>query len=67
MLLHQCSECGAVSINRLAADDDIDTLIEVYESSLEISVKTKTCLEEMGIHLLDAGDIKIIRSQLLAS
>jgi hypothetical protein len=64
MLLHQCRECGAISINRIAADDDIDTLISVYENSLEICVKTKTCLEDMGIHLLDARESKIIRAQL---
>src|SRR5688500_3395418 len=26
MLIHQCTDCGALSINRIAADDDSDTV-----------------------------------------
>jgi hypothetical protein len=64
MLLHQCTECGAYSINRIAADDDVDTLIEVYESSLKLDRPTKSHLKEMEIHLLGARDKFIIQAQL---
>ena len=34
MLVHQCAVCGAVSLNRVAADDSSQRLWEVFETSL---------------------------------
>jgi hypothetical protein len=34
MLVHQCAACGAVSLNRVAADDSPARLREVWEASL---------------------------------
>ncbi len=34
MLVHHCQECGALSINRIAADDDNERLWELYRRSL---------------------------------
>jgi hypothetical protein len=31
MLIHQCSDCAKLSINRIAADDDIETILAVFE------------------------------------
>jgi len=33
MLIHQCIECGTLSINRLAADDHPDSVMEVFRRS----------------------------------
>ena len=65
MLIHQCIECGKVSINRLAADDDIQTIFEVFERSLGLDQQTEIQLEECGIKALKASDIHLVRSQLL--
>src|SRR5262245_27702571 len=35
MLVHVCVECGSVSINRIAGDDDPDSILEVFYGSLE--------------------------------
>lgn len=34
MLIHVCTGCGMTSINRIAADDDSATIVEIYEQSL---------------------------------
>jgi hypothetical protein len=35
MLVHECVDCESVSINRIAGDDDSETLIAVFHSSLD--------------------------------
>jgi hypothetical protein len=35
MLVHRCTECDRLSANRLAADDDVDMLLAVYQASLQ--------------------------------
>jgi hypothetical protein len=34
MLVHECTECGRLSIHRIAADDDSDSVMEAFFSSL---------------------------------
>ncbi len=53
MLIHHCTECGAVSINRLAADDDAERLLSVYEHSLQLNEEIPRKLSESGIFLLE--------------
>ncbi len=36
MLVHQCTDCGGVSLNRLAADDDPQAIVEIFERSLQL-------------------------------
>ncbi len=33
MLVHRCTDCERLSANRLAADDDVDALLAVFEAS----------------------------------
>jgi hypothetical protein len=58
MLIHLCTECGRTSINRLAADDDTGTLLEVYEESLASS------RHFAGIHALGDTDRGIVQARL---
>src|SRR5918996_3785658 len=34
MLIHACVECKALSINRIAADDDSETILSIFHESL---------------------------------
>jgi hypothetical protein len=52
MLIHECVECGALSINRIAADDDPDSIMEVFRDSLRLDRRTGTRCLEQGILLL---------------
>ena len=64
MLIHRCKDCGKLSINRLAADDQAERLMELYRSSFNMDAKIKGQLEASGICLLQAEDIKLVVSQL---
>jgi hypothetical protein len=40
MLIHVCQDCGKVSLNRIAADDDVEKVIEVYTQSFKQDLST---------------------------
>ena len=65
MLVHQCVECGHVSINRIAADDDIENILQVFQSSFELALELKARLEKDGVHIVEAGDAPMVQVQLL--
>jgi len=62
MLIHQCVDCGILSINRIAADDDAGTLLAVFQSSLGHQIDG--LCEEQGILPLKAGDSAVLQKQL---
>jgi hypothetical protein len=64
MLIHRCHECGKLSINRIAADDLSDRLLEIFLASDEMDMLTRDKLKECGIWLLQGPDHKLVSSQL---
>ena len=62
MLIHQCIECGALSINRIAADDEPSHIINVFESSLEGHIHD--ICHPYGITVLHREDVDILYKQL---
>jgi len=64
MLIHACMECGSLSINRIAADDDSESILEVFNTSLQNSDQIRTRSEADGIIMLNAEDDELVRSQL---
>lgn len=66
MLVHICEDCEQVSINRIAADDDAESLVEIFSNSFAISSQTFELLSREGIHLPNRGDIELIQEQLMA-
>lgn len=64
MLVHECSECKALSINRIAADDDSGTIMAVFQESLALSQQIHERCQEHGIVMLKADDAKILHVQL---
>jgi len=64
MLIHWCAGCGKVSINRIAADDDAEMLLGVYQSSLQLEAQTRNQLAGEGIRALDAADREIVAIRL---
>jgi hypothetical protein len=52
MLIHQCIECGGLSINRIAADDDPDSIICVFNKSHPASLQNHAECEDQGIIIL---------------
>lgn len=62
MLIHECVECGSFSINRIAADDDPDSILDVFNDSLSLSRQLLVRCEEQGIMVL--MDLESIYTQL---
>ena len=58
MIVHRCTGCERVSINRLAADDDPETLLAVFKRSLEINSGSEE------IQMLGQADRPDIEEQL---
>jgi hypothetical protein len=64
MLVHRCNECGKLSINRVAADDQADRLMELYQGSLSLDACIQEQLEADNIQLLQGEDVKLVVNQL---
>jgi len=62
MLIHTCMGCGAISINRIAADDDPETVLSVFESSHPES--HGSLHGQRDIRMLTAADTEAVFSQL---
>jgi hypothetical protein len=65
MLVHLCQDCGHLSINRIAADDDDQILAEIFSISSSLPFGIQESLLTSGIRLLERGSENIIRRQLL--
>jgi len=64
MLIHECVECRTLSINRMAADDDSETVITVFHESFRWSQGLQALCMQHGIVPLNADDREIVYSQL---
>jgi hypothetical protein len=64
MLIHRCNDCGKLSINRIASDDQADRLMELYRGSRSLQGDILGQLEAESIQLLQAEDKELINSQL---
>lgn len=64
MLIHECTGCGKISINRIAGDDKPEAILKVFKESQELSPKKKKQLERDGIEILSGETKKEILTQL---
>lgn len=64
MLVHLCTGCGQVSINRIAADDLAPVLLEVLALSSETSTLSRERFRETGITLLGKEDQEVVYRQI---
>jgi len=67
MLVHLCTDCGNVSINRIAADDDAQTLLEVFIISLALPARTRDLLLGHGIDILPRQALPQLQLQLFGN
>ena len=64
MLVHLCTGCASVSINRIAADDDPDCMLQVFKDSLRQSTWPDPPLSDSLIDLLTADDLEVVCARL---
>jgi hypothetical protein len=63
MLVHQCEGCGKISINRIAADDSTEILMDVFDRSSSMSLH-EVLFEQENIHILTKHDRPVLQTQL---
>jgi hypothetical protein len=64
MLIHECIECASLSINRIAADDDPESVLEVFRISFLLAYRIRAELERKGITILNREHAETIYLQL---
>jgi hypothetical protein len=64
MLVHVCEGCDKISINRIAADDDSETLLDIFERSRSLDTRLKSLLALDDITILEPEDHHMLRAQL---
>jgi len=64
MLIHQCVECEELSINRIAADDDPESILSVFKESLLRDDQVRALCEIQGIEMLGTEAGELIYQQL---
>lgn len=64
MLIHKCTACGRISINRIAADDDPKAILKVFERSLKLDSRERNQLKRDDIEIIPEEGRKEILTQL---
>lgn len=64
MLVHECTDCRTLSINRIAADDNAASAMTIFQESLRLDPHIRMLFQENEILLLDAGQSEHVRRQL---
>jgi hypothetical protein len=67
MLVHQCTGCGEVSLNRIAADDNTGALLEAFHASLALPARTRELLLHNEIELLPIESLPQLQLQLFGN
>ncbi len=64
MLIHECVNCGKISINRIAADDNEEAILRVFEESQKLSPGKRNQLERENIEVLSSERKEEVLTQL---
>ena len=64
MIVHECTACDKISINRIAADDSSDAILSIFQQSFELPPKKKEMLVEKVIQLISLEKKDIVIKQL---
>lgn len=64
MLVHLCTDCGDISINRIAADDDAQSLLEVFSASSALPIRIRNLLLNNEIDILPPESLPMLQRQL---
>ena len=63
MLVHCCTACGGISINRIAADDDPDSILALMESNERLPQISSGPLDST-ITLVKPEQVSLVKQQL---
>jgi hypothetical protein len=64
MLIHRCTICAKVAINRIAADDSVAAILQIFEGSARADAASQAQLDRMDVAMLHAGDGDLVAERL---
>jgi hypothetical protein len=64
MIIHLCGDCGKVSINRMAADDDLERILEIFAKSRDLDRQLASEMEKGGVILLQPAHSDLVSARL---
>jgi hypothetical protein len=64
MLIHRCTICAKVAINRIAADDSAAAIMQIFDGSAQTSADYQVELDRMGVSPLLTGDADLVSERL---
>lgn len=64
MLIHRCTICAKVAINRIAADDCATAIMQIFDSAAQTSAACQADLDRMGVSMLSVGDADLVSERL---
>jgi hypothetical protein len=64
MLIHLCTGCNRMSINRIAADDDPETILYIFEKSFHLELQIQILLDASNIRVFTAIEVDTVRAGL---
>jgi hypothetical protein len=67
MIIHRCTVCAKVVINRIAADDSAAALLEIFEGSHARSAAFQAELAEDRVSILTPHDSDLVRRRLFGN
>jgi len=62
MLVHECQECGKISLNRIAAEDVAENLYEIFHDSCAGGLHAR--LKDSGLRILGLEDEAVVERLL---
>jgi hypothetical protein len=67
MLIHRCTVCGKLVINRIAADDDVALLSALCKLPDTDQAELRPELQAMDVRMLSARDMPLVHQRLLGN
>lgn len=67
MLIHRCTVCEKIVINRIAADDSTAVILALFEDSRATSAAHQAELEAIGVAILGSRDAVLVRRRLFGN
>ena len=64
MLVHECAECRTLSINRIAADDDPENILIIFQDSFSHDDQARQLCEGQDIVMLGVEATEMVCKQL---
>jgi len=64
MLIHRCTICAKVAINRIAADDSDAAIVQIFDSSAQTSAACQAELDRLGVSMLVTADADLVSERL---